>query len=366
MAEAALADYRGAVVAIDPNAGEILALVSHPTFDPNEFATGISPAAWRELTSDPFRPLTNRATQGQYPPGSTFKIVVGTAALEEKVVRTDEEVCCTGGYLFGRRRYRCWRSQGHGCLSFIDAMAQSCDVFFYEMGSRLGVDKIAEYAGLFGLGRSVGLGIGYEEPGLIPNSDWKRRRFGERWYPGETLSVSIGQGYVLVTPLQMASLIATVANGGTRYQPFLVKRIEGSEKVWNHAPEVAGTLGVRSSTMGTVRAALREAVMGKRGTGSHARVAGFAVAGKTGTAQAAGVDVAQGGMEEAPENLRDHAWFGGYAPAENPTIAVAALVQHAGQHGGTVARPLGRAVIESHLAMSAGHDTSRQTVASAY
>jgi len=240
-------------------------------------------------------------------------------------------------------------------------LVESCDVFFYEAGARLGVDTIAAYSRRFGLGQATGLGLGYEEPGLIPDSDWKKRRFGERWYPGETLSVAIGQGYVLTTPLQMASVMATIANGGTRYRPFVVKRIEGpGTSVTEFKPEVLGELGISSATMRSVQAALRDVVAGERGTGQRARIEGVAVAGKTGTAQAAGAEAARGGEEDAPRRLRDHAWFVSYAPADAPTIAVAVLVENAGQHGGTVAAPMARAVMESHLTGLRDHVTTQQ------
>jgi len=359
-AEEALADNRGAIVALDPNSGEVLALASRPSFDPNVFATRITAEKWRDLVGGPSRPLTNRATQGQYPPGSTFKIVIGTAALEERVV--GEPICCGGGLFFGRRFYRCWRKGGHGCLHFHMGLVQSCDVFFYEAGSRLGVDTIAAYARRYGLGRPTGLDIEPEEAGLIPDSEWKQRRFGERWYAGETLSVAIGQGYVLTTPLQMASVMATVANGGTRYRPFVVKRVEGpGGSITEFAPEVAGKLDVRPATLSSLRAALVDVVEDEHGTGRRAQIPGVEVAGKTGTAQAAGAGVAQGGEHGAPERLRDHAWFVAYAPAAAATIAVAVLVENAGHHGGTVAAPMARLVIERHLARGLVDDTAQQT-----
>jgi penicillin-binding protein 2 len=365
-AEGALEGYRGAIVALDPDTGEVLALASRPTFDPNEFAAGIAPAAWRALVTDRYRPLTNRATQGQYPPASTFKIVVGLAGLEERAVGPSDDACCWGGMRFGGRVFRCWRREGHGCLAFNLGLVQSCDVYFYEVGNRLGVDAIADYARRLGLGEPTGVGVGAEERGLVPDSEWKQRRFGERWYPGETLSVAIGQGYVLATPIQMAGLIATVANGGTRYRPFVVKRIEGGdEPSITFEPQVVARLDVRPATLTYMQDALRDVVMSDRGTGKRARIEGIEVAGKTGTAQAAGAATSGGGGERSPELLRDHAWFVGYAPADRPTIAVAVLVEHAGHHGGTVAAPMARAVMERHLAQSmagsTSHDEIRQT-----
>jgi penicillin-binding protein 2 len=360
-AEEALGNYRGAIVAIDPNSGEVLALASRPTFDPNAFASGITPETWRALSENRYHPLTNRATQGQYPPASTFKIVVGLAALEERVVGPGNEFCCSGGLPFGGRVFGCWKREGHGCVAFNLGLVQSCDVYFYEVGRRVGVDAIATYARKLGLGAKTGLGIGQEEPGLIPDSAWKQRRFGQPWYPGETLSVAIGQGYVLATPLQMASLIATVGNGGTRYRPHVVKRIEGpNAPPVEFAPEVVDRIPMRASTVKHMREALLDVVMGERGTGRKAQIEGITVAGKTGTAQAAGAAAASGGDEDAPERFRDHAWFVGYAPAEAPTIAVAVLVEHVGHHGGTVAAPMAQAVMARYLGRTPQDDEVRQ------
>ena len=361
-AEEALGEYRGAIVALDPNTGEVLALASRPTFDPNDFAAGITPDRWRALINDRWRPLTNRATQGQYPPGSTFKVVVGVAGLEERVVGPNDSSCCRGGLPFGGRVFRCWKREGHGCVGFHAGLVESCDVYFYQMGDRLGVDAIAQYSRKFGLGEPTGLGIGFEERGLIPDSAWKQRRFGQRWYPGETLSVAIGQGYVLATPLQMAVAISVVANGGTRYRPFVVKRIEGGdEPPVVFEPEVVDRLELHPSTIAHVHKALRDVVMSERGTGKRARIEGIDVAGKTGTAQAAGAAASGGGGESSPELMRDHAWFVAYAPAEGARIAVAVLVEHAGHHGGTVAAPMARAVMERYLLGTPAHDEVRQT-----
>jgi penicillin-binding protein 2 len=359
-AEAALEGHRGAIVALDPNSGEVLAMASRPTFDPNDFASGVTTEAWRALVADRHKPLTNRALQGQYPPASTFKIVVGVAALEKKKISPSGDVCCWGGMPFGGRVFNCWRKHGHGCLGFHDAMLQSCDVYFYEAGHRVGVDAIAEYSRKFGLGARTGIGIGYEEPGLIPDSAWKKRRFGEPWYPGETLSVAIGQGFVLATPLQMATMIATVANGGTRYKPHVVKRIEGGEgdAAVEFGPEVVEKVELRPATLSLLHRSLEDVVAADRGTGRRAAVDGIKVAGKTGTAQVAGLAKAQGGGEDVPEQFRDHAWFVGYAPAGAPTIAVAVLVEHTGHHGGTVAAPMAKAVFEAHFGLAPPSDGS--------
>src|SRR5208337_236548 len=226
-AEQSLGTRSGALVAIDPNTGGILAMVSHPAFDPNRFASGIAPAEWRQLTNDPGHPLENRAISGAYPPGSTFKIVDTIAGMSEHTLTPSTTYYCSGGIWFGNREYRCWRKQGHGALSYHRALVESCDVYFYQVGQHLGIDRIAHWAHLLGLGLNSGIELDNERPGVIPSTEWKQKRFHERWYPAETLSVAIGQGYVATTPLQMAQVAAQVANGGIRYKPQFVKYVEG-------------------------------------------------------------------------------------------------------------------------------------------
>ena len=225
-AEQAMAGKNGAFVALDPNNGDVLAMVSHPAFDPDIFGGGVKASAWRELMTDPSHPLTNRAIQGIYPPGSTFKIVDSIAGLQEGTLNTQTAYNCPGGLWFGGREYHCWRKQGHGTIELHDAIVRSCDVYFYEVGEKLGVDRIAKWANKMGLGIKSGIDLDHESTGTIPSSAWKQKRFHERWYPAETLSVAIGQGYVATTPLQMAEVAAIVANGGTRYRPQFVKAVE--------------------------------------------------------------------------------------------------------------------------------------------
>src|SRR2546430_7498683 len=223
-ADRALGEADGAIVALDPRTGELLAMVSHPSFDPNVFARGIRSAEWRTLVEDRKHPLNNRAVQGVFPPGSTFKVAVATGALEEGVVTPFTGVTCTGGMPFGNHFFHCWQKGGHGPVNLHKAIVESCDVFFYQVGRRLGVDGIAEYAHRLGLGLPTGIALPHEQIGTIPDTEWKRRRFSQPWFEGETLSVAIGQGYVTATPLQMANLAATMANGGTRPRPLYVQR----------------------------------------------------------------------------------------------------------------------------------------------
>ena len=346
-ASEALEGREGAVVALDPRTGAILAMVSRPAFDPNLFAGGISSEDWKGLITDPLHPLQNKAIQGQYPPGSTFKIVVAAAALEEGIVTPFTRIHCAGSLRFGNRDFGCWKKGGHGWMNLHQAIVESCDVYFYQVGQRLGVDTIADYSRRFGLGDPTGLRLDHEKGGTIPDTQWKRRRFGEPWYPGETLSVAIGQGYVTTTPLQMANVIATVANGGTRYRPHYVDRVEIPDEGVEHIePEEAFRTGIRASTISQLQRALRDVVEGERGTGKRARVPGIEVGGKTGTSQTVrlrrgeNVDPAK-----IPRRFRDHAWFVSFAPVDAPEIAVAALVEHAGGGGGAIAAPIVQQVL---------------------
>jgi len=349
-AEQALGARSGAVVALDPRNGEVLAMVSYPPFDPNLFARGIMPAEWRGLVEDAEHPLNNRALQGQYPPGSTFKIVVAAAALEEGIINPFTRIGCHGGIPFGNHYFRCWRKEGHGSLNVHEALVQSCDVFFYQVGQRVGIDTIAEYARAFGLGAPTGISLENEMTGTIPDSDWKHRRFGEKWYAGETLSCAVGQGYVTATPLQMAQLIATAATG-VRYRPHLVRQVEAptGEVIEQVQPEEVARLPLRRTTLEQLHSALEEVVMTDRGTGKRARLPGVTIAGKTGTAQVVKLGNVRLKAHQLQRQERDHAWFISYAPAEDPTIAVAALVEHADGGGGAIAAPLVHDVLQEYF-----------------
>lgn len=345
VAESALGEEAGAIVALDPRSGDVLAMVSRPAFDPNEFTGGIKPDRWRELTAHPRHPLNARATQGQYPPGSTFKIIMAAAALEEGVINPFTRLHCSGHLPFGNHDFRCWKKGGHGSMSVHSALVNSCDVFFYQVGQRLGIDAIARYARAFGLGAPSGIEIGTERSGLVPDSEWKKRVFKQPWYAGETLSVAIGQGYVTVTPMQMAEAAATIATG-TRYKPRLVQRVEALDGTLIQAvePELVATLPVRDTVLKQVREALVEVVA--HGTGKKASIEGIAVAGKTGTSQVVTLGKERVPAAKLPWNQRDHAWFVAYAPADEPTIAVATLIEHAPGGGGAVAAPVTKQVLQ--------------------
>ncbi|HET6465286.1 MAG TPA: penicillin-binding protein 2 [Nitrospiria bacterium] len=349
VAEEALGKDAGTIVALNPRNGEILAMVSHPAFDPNQLSQSLSTADWEALSSDPGHPLTNRAIQGQYPPGSTFKLVVSSAALETKEVTPEEPILCTGGMPFGRRVYKDWKRGGHGVIDLHTAIVQSCDVYFYEMGRRLGIDRLADYAFRYGLGQPTGIELASEKSGVIPTSQWKIRTKGEPWFPGETLSASIGQGFVTVTPIQLANLIATVAMSGVRYQPHLIKAIRdrATGRLFEFPPVQLGKVELAEGTYNAIRQALSGVVSEPHGTGASARSQFVTIGGKTGTAQVveekAGVET-----KSLPKELQDHAWFIAFAPVEDPQIAVAVLVEHGG-HGGETAAPPAKRVIEEYL-----------------
>ncbi len=350
-AELLLKEKAGAVIAIDPANGEVLAMASAPSFDQNDFIGGVSTAKWQELISDSKKPMINKAFQGEYPPGSIYKIVSAFAALEEKLIDINTKSICPGFYKYGNRVYRCWKKSGHGEVDIIEAIEQSCDVFFYHVGEKVGVDILAKYAKGCGLARKTGINLANELVGLIPTAEWKLKRFGEPWQGGENLSIAIGQSYDLVTPLQMAVLIAAVGNGGVLYQPQVLKYVKNSDNdiLEQRASLITGSLPASEDTLKIVQKGLLNVVQGKKGTAKIVRIKGIEMAGKTGTAQVfsikEGEEVDAGNLAY---NLRDHAWFICYAPAENPIIAVSVLIEH-GEHGSTGAGPIAKAIVEKYF-----------------
>ena len=353
IAEASLEGLTGAVVALDVNTGAVLAMANSPTFDQEKFIRGLTREEWLALSRSPEHPLLNRCIGAAYPPGSTYKPVVALGALKEGAVTQDTNFSCPGYLQFADRKYRCWRDRGHGSIDVEHALVQSCDVYFYQAGLRLGVDRIALYANMLGLGERSGIGLGGELPGLIPTSAWKKKATGVPWQKGETLSISIGQGFDLATPLQMANAYATIANGGKLWQPYAVGRIEGAtaEDTDDIKSKLRRKITVDNKYLDIVRRGLLGVVQDERGTGHAARDKRFLVAGKTGTAQV--VRVADGVNRKLLERFtkakdKDHAWFVGYAPANDPKIVVAAIVEH-GSHGGSVAAPMVQKVISAYL-----------------
>ncbi|HEB70580.1 MAG TPA: penicillin-binding protein 2 [Desulfobulbus sp.] len=367
-AEEAMAagDKSGAVVALDVNSGRLLALASAPVLELDKFIGGISHKNWQEMLDNPLHPLVNKIVQGQYPPASTYKLVTAVAGLAEGVITADSIIYCPGYYRFGNRTYRCWKRSGHGAVDLNRALSESCDVYFYQVGQRLGVDRIAKYAHLFGLGRKTGVEMEHEKAGLIPTAAWKKKRYGKAWQEGETLSVAIGQSFNLVTPIQLAFMTATVANGGTLYKPGLVENVRDPDGhiIKQFEPEVVDRLEGQGRNLQLVRKGLIEAVNGRHGTGRRARLKdlGITVAGKTGTAQVVRLKQYKHLKDkDIPYKYRDHAWFTCFAPAENPEIAVTVLVEH-GLHGGSSAAPVARAVLETYFRerLTSGEEISVQ------
>ena len=352
MTETAEQNMNGSVVVMKVQTGEIIAITSKPSFDPNKFAAGISPKNWRDLVTDEWHPLQNRSIHGQYPPGSTYKIVTAIAGLGEGVIKPDTSIFCPGHFKLGRGRYRCWKKSGHGFMNLHDALVQSCDVYFYTIGHRLGIDTIAKYAKRFGLGRSTRLGLSQEKKGLVPTTQWKLLNKKEPWQLGETISASIGQGFNLVTPIQQVIMMAAVANRGILLKPYLVKRIEGPEGQLRQEffPEIIGQIGVDPDHLEQVRMALRDVVNGTRGTGKKSRLKNIIVSGKTGTAQVVRMksneELEKG--EVIPVKYRDHAWFVAFAPYEKPVLAVAIIVEHGG-HGGAIAGPIAGKIFKKYF-----------------
>jgi penicillin-binding protein 2 len=364
-ASQAIEGKAGAIVAMDVNSGAILAMVSTPGFDPNLFARGVTGEEWRTLTQDPAHPLNNRAIQGQYPPGSTFKIVLAIAGLEEGVIQPETTFFCPGSLTVGNRVFRDWKKGGHGAVNLHKGLTESCDVYFYLLGQKLGPDRIAKYARALGLGQPTGIELDHEKPGLIPDTEWKKRRFGQPWFPGETPSIAIGQGYVNVTPLQMANLTAVVANGGTLYRPWFVRKIESLDGrlIREYGPEIISTLNLKENTLEHIRKALQDAVNSGSGTGGRAKSQLVMIAGKTGTAQVAEMRGAIVKSENLAYKIRDHAWFVAYAPVEKPEIAVAVLVEHGG-HGGAAAAPLAKKIIEKYFTLNGRSSPTEPRLAS--
>jgi penicillin-binding protein 2 len=327
-------------------------MASGPSFDPNLFVRGIDSDTWAKITSSEDHPLQNRSLTGQYPPGSVFKIVVALAALEEGVIRPDERLTCDGKYPFSGRTFHCWKEHGHGTVNFYRALKESCDIYFYKVGNRLGVDRIARYAKKLGLGRRAEFDAGREKAGLIPTTAWKLKRFGVPWQAGETISASIGQSYILVTPIQMANLISAVFNGGKLYKPQATKWVGKKEgdTIYEFNPALAGNLKIDPDHLELVKRALIGVVNEPRGTGSKARLEHTIVAGKTGTAQVVALeeDEVWDKNRKVPLEHRDHAWFVAIAPAENPKIALAIVVEHGG-HGGSAAAPIAKEMIDTFL-----------------
>lgn len=367
VAEEAFQDKNGALIAMDIKTGRILAMVSKPSFDPSIFARGVTAEEWNALVDHPFHPLQNKGIQGQYPPGSIFKIVTAIAGIETGAITPQTQITCTGAFSYGNRDFRCWKEKGHGTLNLHQALVESCDVYFYQVGLKVGVDAIAHYASQLGLGRKTGIGLPHEKAGLVPSSSWKKKRFGVPWYSGETLSVAVGQGYLITTPLQIATLISAVANGAKLHRPYVVERVENidGETLKKYTPQEMNRADISEKTLRVIQEALMGAVNDPRGTGYASALKQVNVAGKTGTAQVTrmAADFKKGDMNRMPLKFRDHAWFAAYAPFEDPEIAVAVLVEHGG-YGGVVAAPIAKKVIAKYFNLEISSTTKKEEASS--
>jgi penicillin-binding protein 2 len=345
IAEKMLEGKKGSVIALDPRSGEILAMTSSPTYEPEKFVRGVESSYWRKMIFDPEKPLYNRSIQGVYPPASTFKAIMVAAILQEHVANPNERVYCPGHYRIGREVKNCWKHEGHGYMNLKEALQHSCDVYFYEMSRRLGVDKIAQYARDFGLGEKTGYPLSPpEEKGLVPTQEWKKKVFKQPWVEGETLSVAIGQGFLSATPLQMAIAYAAIANGGTLVHPYPAIRTQTYEGkiIENFAGSENRKISIDKENIQKTMEALSSVVNEPGGTAyGTVRSKIVKIAGKTGTAQVSG--------RKSGVKTKDHAWFIGYAPADDdPEILVAAVVEE-GLHGSSAAGPIAKNIIEQYF-----------------
>ena len=326
-----LKDKRGAIVGLSPQDGRILAMVSTPSIDPNKFIIGFDEGEWEKISRDPKKPLLNRALQA-YPPGSTFKLITALAGLKSGIIKgLNWSAFCPGYFPYGNHLFRCWEKRGHGSVNLIRAIAHSCDVYFYTVGSKLEIDYLAQVAREFGLGKTSGLGFSDESPGLVSDREWKRKRFNSPWQQGETVVLSIGQGYILTTPLQMARAYMVFANGGNLWKPFIVSEIKKNDKLLFKAePQLERRVEIPPTYLEWLREGLKEVV--ESGTGRSAKVSGVNVWGKTGTAQVVA-------LSKKIKGLEDHAWFVSYAGKDLPEVVSSVFVEHGGG-GGAVAAPL--------------------------
>ncbi|MGA3178292.1 MAG: penicillin-binding protein 2 [Candidatus Acidiferrum sp.] len=352
VAEEALAGKMGAIVALDPSTGEVLAFVSRPAPDPNDFAVRVSKEEWQRLNEDDDHPLMNRVTQAQLAPGSVFKIVMATAMLQEKVPPENFTAFCPGYAIFYGRMFKChiYGKGGHGVMNLHQAIIHSCDVFFYNVGQRMGIDRISKHAKLLGLGSKTGIDLPSEEPGLVPSEEWVQRVYHRKWYPGETISVSIGQGAVTVTPLQLAYMIGGIASGGDFKQPHLLK----------DAPNVGEKhVQLDEETVEQVTQGMY-GVVNEGGTAGAVKLQGIEFCGKTGTAQVIGGE-AKGRYTKGEKKFKDNAWFVGYAPRRNPEIVVSVLVEEGG-HGNLASAPIARDIIKAYYDKKAKKGQGQYTV----
>jgi penicillin-binding protein 2 len=355
----------GAVVAMEVKTGRLLVLASTPRLHLADFEGGISQKNWNALRDNPKHPLINKVLQAMYPPGSTYKMVTALAGLSRGIITKDTTFFCPGHISYGNRRYNCWKKGGHGTVDLKRAISESCDVYFYQVGMRVGVDTLAEYANKLGLGRKTNVELEYEKSGLIPTKEWKKKKYGVKWQDGETLSLAIGQGFNLVTPLQLCQMTATIANGGKRYLPQLVDSVADADgkALESFTPKLESEiLEDEKKYLALIREGMTEVVQGARGTARVVRIEGVNIGGKTGTAQVVRLEQYKHLKEEdIPYKYRDHALFTCFAPAEDPEIAVTVIVEH-GLHGGSSAAPVAKAVLQKYFSDKMAVDKIRKAV----
>lgn len=348
----ALQDKVGGVIAIDINSGQVLTMVSRPSFDPSQFSRGLTPEYWRSLVGNKDHPLRDRNIQEHFSPGSTFKAITGIAAFEEGEIDENTEVNCGGSFRLGRKVYHCWKKNGHGPTNLVKAIRESCNVYFQKAANRMDIDAISKYAKAFGLGGRTGISLPREVSGLIPTKEWKKKRFGQEWQAGETLSCAIGQSYVLASTIQLATAYAAIANGGKIYRPYVVKDIydQNGELVKTFTPELLSTIQMKNpKTLKYIREGLYQVVNNPKGTAFYRRGQGILMAGKTGTSQvkSSSADKIYQKCETMDYESRHHGLFVAFAPADNPKIAAAVIFEH-GCHGSSAA-PVVEAVITQYM-----------------
>lgn len=361
-------DESASAVVMNVRNGDVLCLASNPGFDPNWFNVGITGEQWRQLNNNKYKPLINKAIAGQYPPGSTYKMMVGLAALEAGVITPEQRVYCPGHMEFGNNTFHCWKKGGHGAVNYVSAIEESCDVYFYEVARRTGPDRIAEMVNRFGLGTPTGIDLPGERKGLVPTRDWKKATLGQPWSPGETLVVGIGQGYVLATPLQLCVMAARFANGGRMVAPRLVRPQGESADFDRVALEQAPSLNINPQHFAYAIEGMRGVTNSARGTAFRSRIQNinFAMAGKTGTSQVRRITQREreiqfrGGKVELPWEERHHALFVGFAPLHDPKYAVSIVVEHGGG-GSTAAAPIARDLLQEIQRLDALPPGQRQS-----
>jgi penicillin-binding protein 2 len=343
-------DHNGALVALDVNTSEVLAYISQPNYDLNLYVNGISAEDWLALRTNPNKPLIDKVSSGVYAPGSVYKVITAIAGLQEKIITPSTTFNCPGSFSLGRGHWRCWKRTGHGPVNIIQALERSCDVFFYNLGHLVGAQKLAFWAEQFGLGQKTGFELNTEHSGLNPTQEWKRQASQGDWHPGDTINMSIGQGYVLVTPLQVANLYAAIANGGHLHRPFVTKSVLSShgQIIFSQKPELIRTIPIEKSYLDLIKQSLFQVVNAPLGTAKRAQ-APYGISGKTGTSEniSAQIDKATS-QENLPMAKRDHGWFVGYAPSQKPEIVIAVLSENAGG-GGKTAAPVAKELFDVYF-----------------